>query len=496
MPATKAPKKNQKQSSTNSKRSALASQQEPSELEVFKVFCEQLLVTENGGQLILEDWQLRVLADHFGGAVEEVVLLPKGQGKTTLFAALTIWSLLTTPDARIYMAAASRDQASLMYQHALGFVERSPQLQELIATKPGYRELRLRSDSGFIRTVSADSNTNDGTGATLVCVDEYHRHKTTDLVAVFRDGLGKRGGRMVTISTAGANMRTPLGQVRERAYLLEDQQREDFHLRAVSPDGSFVFHEWAVPEGFDVDDVEIVKRANPSSFVTVDELRRRYESPSMHRREWLRYAANQWVGALEDAWLEPGRWQTLCDPDLVIPDGADVFLGVDIGLRHDTSAVAVVHQLPDGKFAVEGQVFVPPESGDLDLAKVEQHVIALADRYQVQSLTYDRWGFARSAQYLSDRGLLCLDMPMTNERTVPACARLLEAVNRGELVHNGDPVLQAHVEAGAIRETERGWRISKGKTASQGGKIDLLMAMLLAFNTASASNPEITVEWI
>jgi phage terminase large subunit-like protein len=85
---------------------------------------------------------------------------------------------------------------------------------------------------------------------------------------------------------------------------------------------------------------------------------------------------------------------------------------------------------------------------------------------------------------------------MTNERTVPACARLLEAVNRGELVHNGDPVLQAHVEAGAIRETERGWRISKGKTASQGGKIDLLMAMLLAFNTASASNPEITVEWI
>jgi phage terminase large subunit-like protein len=445
---------------------------------------------------VLEDWQRQVLADHFDGAVEEVVLLPKGQGKTTLFAALTLWGLLTTSDARIYMAAASRDQASLMYQHALGFVERSPQLQELIATRPGYRELRLRQGSGFIRTVSADSNTNDGTGATLVCVDEYHRHKTTDLYAVFRDGLGKRGGKMVTISTAGANSQTPLGQMRERAYLLDDQTRNDFHLRAASPDGSFVVHEWAVPEGEDVDDVEIVKRANPSSFVTVDELRRRKDSPSMHRREWLRYAANQWVGALEDAWLEPGKWQTLCDPEMSIPEGAEVFLGVDIGLRHDTSAVAVVHQLPDGRFAVEGTVFVPPQSGDLDLAKVEQHVIGLADRYVVQSLTYDRWGFARSAQYLSDRGLLCLDMPMTNERTVPACARLLEAVNRGELVHNGDPVLQAHVEAGAIRETERGWRISKGKTAQQGGKIDLLMAMLLAFNTASASNPDITVEWI
>jgi phage terminase large subunit-like protein len=466
------------------------------ELEAFDAFCRAYLVIENGGSLLLEDWQREVLIDHFDGAVEEVVLLPKGQGKTTLFAALSLWSLLTTSDARIYLAAASRDQASLMYQHALGFVDRQPKLQELIATRPGYRELRNRSDSGFLRTVSADSNTNDGTGATLVCVDEYHRHKTTDLVAVFRDGLGKRGGKMVTISTAGANSRTPLGQVRERAHLLKDQSRDDFHFRAVSPDGSFRYHEWAVPDGEDVDSIEVVKRANPSSFVTVEELRRRYESPSMHRREWLRYAANQWVGALEDAWLEPGRWSALADPEMVIPDGAEVYLGVDIGLRHDTSAVAIVHQLPDGRYAVEGTVFEPPAEGDLDLSKVEQHIMSLADRYAVQSLTYDRWGFARSAQYLSDMGLLCLDMPMTNERTVPACARLLEAVNRAELVHNGDPVLTAHVEAGAIRETERGWRISKGKTAQQGGKIDLLMAMLLAHTTASASNPTINIEWI
>lgn len=489
-------KRSRSPSSTNSKASEPESTG-ASQLELFDLFCSQLLITENGGPLILEEWQRSVLLDHFAGAIEEIVILPKGNGKTTLFAAICLFELLTTPDARCYMAAASRDQASLMYQHALGFVERSPQLQELIATRPGYRELRLRSGTGFVRTVSADSNTNDGTGATLVCLDEYHRHKTPALYGVFRDGLGKRGGRMVTISTAGANLQTPLGQIRERAHLLEDKQQDDFHSRFASPDGSFIVHEWSVPEGEDVDSVEVVKRANPSSFVTVEELRRRHESPSMHEREWRRYAANQWVGTIEDAWLEAGKWETLCEPGVEIPEGSEVYLGVDIALKHDTSAVAVVWQREDGKYVVEGTVFEPPGEGmDMDLAKVEEHIVSLADRFAVQSLTYDRWGFARSAQYLSDRGLFCLDMPMTNERTVPASSRLLEAVNRKELVHSGDPILQAHVNHGAIRETERGWRISKGKTAQNGGKIDLLMALLLAFTTASASNPEVSVEWI
>jgi hypothetical protein len=75
---------------------------------------------------------------------------------------------------------------------------------------------------------------------------------------------------------------------------------------------------------------------------------------------------------------------------------------------------------------------------------------------------------------------------MTNERTVPACSRLLEAVNRGELVHDGDPVLEAHVEAGTIEMTERGARIAKAPRGKVGrGKIDALIGLLLAFTIAA-----------
>lgn len=430
------------------------------------------------------------MLDLFDGCQEAVILLPKGNGKTTLFGAMSLFHLLTTDDARCYIAAASRDQATLMYQHAAGFVQRNASLAEVILVRAGYRELRRKADTGFVKVLASDSNTADGVAGTLCLVDELHRHKTPDLYAVFRDGLGKRNGQMVTISTAGADTRSPLGQLRDKAYLLKDREQDGFHFRGRSPDGSFVAHEWAVPLGEDTDDVEVVKKANPSSFVTVEDLRRRHESPSMHERDWLRFAANQWHGHLEDAWIEAGKWGALADTDVFIPEHSDVWVGVDIGLRHDTSAVVVISREDvdgePGRWIVESTVFEPPEGGELQLADVENHIMGLADRFTVRGVVYDRWAFSRSAQELESRGLLTIEFPMTNERTVPACARLLEAVNRGEFVHDGDPVLTSHIEAGAVRMTERGWRISKGRTTQVGtGKIDALIALLLVFTIAA-----------
>ena len=85
---------------------------------------------------------------------------------------------------------------------------------------------------------------------------------------------------------------------------------------------------------------------------------------------------------------------------------------------------------------------------------------------------------------------------MTNARMAPACDRLREAINRGEFVHDGDPALTAHVEAGVTKYTERGWRLSKAKAADGGGKIDMLMAMLLAFTQAGGETANVEVVWI
>ena len=85
-----------------------------------------------------------------------------------------------------------------------------------------------------------------------------------------------------------------------------------------------------------------------------------------------------------------------------------------------------------------------------------------------------------------------VEFPMTNERTVPASSRLYEAVQAGRLVHDGDPVLTAHVKAGSTRDTERGWRLAKGKAKRP---IDALMALLIAFPQADQANTGGGFEW-
>lgn len=470
------PRRRSGRGSTNSPRAV-----EPRRrLRDFERFSEGLL-TENGPPFRLEAWQRRVLTDIFGGARETVCLLPKGNGKTTLFAALALYHLLTTADAKCYIAAASRDQATLMYDHARGFVRRTEQLGVLVDVKAGYREIRSRHDSGFVRVLAADANTADGVGPTLALVDELHRHKSNQLYSVFRDGLGKRGGQIITISTAGDSLDSPLGQMRQAALELPDQERDGFHVRAAAADGGYVHHEWSVPDGKATDDIRVVKRANPASFVTVDQLRQRRGSASMHERDWLRYACNRWVN-FTDPWLPAGAWEACANPDAVIPAGADVVVGVDIGLKQDRSAVAVACATP-GATVVAARVFDPPPSGALDLSLVEQAIRDFADRYHVTAVAYDRWAFERSAQQLQDEGLPMVEFPMTNLRTVPASNRLYEAVMARRVLHDGDPVLAQHVANGVTRDTDRGWRLAKGKAT---GPIDALIAVLMAHDLATA----------
>jgi hypothetical protein len=192
---------------------------EPPELEAFARFCGAL-VLEDGSRMSLEPFQRRMLRDFFGGTVETLILLPKKNGKSTLLGALGLFHLVTTPDAECVIGAASRDQATILYDQAAGFVRRSAGLEQRVHVKRGYREIQARRDSGRIRVLAADVDTADGVIPTLALVDELHRHKSAGLYGIFRDGLGPRRGRMITISTAGDSETSPLGLMRAKAHRL------------------------------------------------------------------------------------------------------------------------------------------------------------------------------------------------------------------------------------------------------------------------------------
>ena len=76
----------------------------------------------------LEPFQRTIVDEVFSARRETVALRPRGNGKSSLLAAVALWSLLRKPDAQIVVGAASRDQAAILFDSRAGMpaTPRSP----------------------------------------------------------------------------------------------------------------------------------------------------------------------------------------------------------------------------------------------------------------------------------------------------------------------------------------------------------------------------------
>src|SRR5438477_130833 len=98
----------------------------------------------------LEPFQRNIASAAFAPERELLVLLPKGNGKTTLVAALAVHHILTVPNPAVYVAAASRDQATVLYEAAREFAGH-PSLDGRIVL----RHLELRVAGGHLRVLAS-----------------------------------------------------------------------------------------------------------------------------------------------------------------------------------------------------------------------------------------------------------------------------------------------------------------------------------------------------
>src|SRR5574340_814951 len=188
---------------------------EPFTLEHFEAWAERLIL-DNGEAWVLEPFQREFISNVFdlGGETECWLIVPEGNGKTTMIAGLALYGLRFTEDALIPVAASSRDQARIMYRQAKGFLRRSELDDPGYRFEPfdGYRRIDLRVPgrtkrgeiAGSIEIHAADASTGDGIiPAPYAFLDELHRHKSLDLYETWRGKLEKRHAQIVTISTAG-----------------------------------------------------------------------------------------------------------------------------------------------------------------------------------------------------------------------------------------------------------------------------------------------------
>jgi len=453
----------------------------PPELGVFARFCRNVLVLEDGSPLVLERFQLTMLADYFAGARETLVLLSKKNGKTTLLAALALYHLIRTPDAECVIGATSRDQATILFDQARGFVERSEALRERVVVKRGFREIRSRRDAGRIRVLAADVDTADGIIPTLALVDELHRARSTELYGVFRDGLGPREGQMLAISVAGDHEGSPLGVMRSTARKLPDVVRRNGYTYARTRDGAFVLHEWSLEDGDDREDMRVVKRVNPASWQTLDRLRERHDSPSMLTWQWARFACGVWMSA-DAYWLTGEVWHDAERPEL-IEHGDRVTIGFD-GARYGDATALVACRVSDGLLQPLGVWEAPGGASEWEVpaGEVDAAVAKAFESYDVVRGYFDPplWQTEIDTWSREFGEAVVLRYSTARSRMQQATERFRTDLAAGKVTHVGDERLTAHVLAAQMRETRGGYWLTKSRPGSP-DKIDLAVASVLAY---------------
>lgn len=418
------------------------------------------LTLDSDQRVVLEGFQDEVLTDIFAGVSEVWVIIPEGNGKTTLMALLALYHAEFRPFAAVPVAASSREQAEILYRQAEGFVLRSQQLHEMVESAiqiakgkrktdvprftclEGYRRINHHG-GGRIQVFAADDRTGDGLIPTLGLLDELHRHRDLALYRTWAGKILKRGGQIVAISTAGepgSDFELTRERIRNQAT---DVRRDGFHTRYAA--GRVVLHEWAVPETADVEDMVLVKAANPFTGVTIEALREKYASPTMTLHHWRRFVCNLPTRDSISA-IQEGEWRAAIAAE-PIPAGEPVWVGLDVAWKWDTTAAVPLWWRPDAHRQLgEARIVVPPRDGtSTNPELIKRELRDIHARNPIHTVVMDSSRAEDIAAWIEQElGCTVLDWPQANSVAAREYDRFMEGLRGGTLQHAGDAGLQQH----------------------------------------------------
>jgi phage terminase large subunit-like protein len=396
-----------------------------------------------------------------------VVGIPRGNGKSPLCGGIADFELAERQDSpNIFCAAASREQAGIVHRFAYDLPQGGPMEDfiEFPRVKDALGPLKMPYNDGVLKVLSADGNLQHGKNPSVVIEDELHAFTTgkqQELHFALTTALHKRSDSvMIIITTAGADKASLLGELYDSMLQTHELEYSDDGCLMVGRDyeSKSLLIWYGAPEDADVSDPAVWRACNPASWISDESLllAARREPESVFRRLYL----NQWVRGA-DAAIQPGAWDA-CLLDGDIEPGADVWLGVDVGEKHDPSSIVMVSPQGD-RLRMKAFVFDPEEHNVKTLLPIlEAKIREIADEYNLRGLGYDPWQFRRSAELLEADGIRAIEYPQNDSHMVPASQLFYELIMQEVIAHDGEKILRKHMLAAAAKQTSRGaWRIEK-----------------------------------
>ena len=161
-----------------------------------------------------------------------------------------------------------------------------------------------------------------------------------------------------------------------------------------------------------------------------------------------------------------------------------LFLGLDIGIRRDTTAVVAIAQdyKREGGLKLHSHRIWSPPVNIVD--EVEPFLFWMFRNLRIAALHYDPYQCMATQQKLLTAGYGDRLQEVNQQTAMVAAANSLHgAITEGRLRLYPDDEIQSHFSWTRAKHTERGWRIVKTK---QSKSIDFVVALAMAILGATS----------
>lgn len=450
----------------------------------FSAFCAKFVKVPKGTgaltPLKLRDWQRDLVGSVLDADVQPRTagwMMPRGQGKSTLVAAMGLYELFEGGEgATVCVVAVDERQAGIVFGIARRMVELDP---ELSARCQVFKErLVIPGRDSQFHCLPAEPKRLEGLDYSLAILDEAGV-VNRDSYEVLTLAQGKRErSTLVCIGTPGPN--------------LDDQVLADLRNYAAEhrDDASLAWREFSAA-GYDdhpVDCQHCWELANPAldDFLYRDAMTALLP-PKTRESTFRRARLCQFASDSEGKFLPSGVWEDLATGSPV-PDGANVVLALDGSFSDDTTALLVGTVATEPHFDAV-QVWQRPRPDDttyrVPVADVENAIREACRRWQVAEIIADPYRWTRTLQALEAEKLPVVEFPHSPSRLTAATGDLYSAAVNAKMTHSGDATLAAHVNAAVIIEDARGMRLSKQSRSPSAPKIDLAACLVMAHSRAT-----------
>ena len=477
-----------------------------------------------GEAVVLEPFQILLICAVYGfrskkelsqRMVTDVILfIPRKAGKSTLTAVIALYELLCgEAGAEVFTLATNREQATIVFDAAKGFIENMPKELGDMFNLSKYTIGKRGDSQSMFKALSRDTKkTGDGKNPSCVIIDEAAQIVDRNSIEVLHSGMVARQNPLrIYITTASFTKDTKFYEdfslFRSRLTGEAEDNPRWFGLLY----GLDLADDWRDPKTW--------AKANPMHGISVFEsaIAQRADE-AKHKpaalNEFLCKTLNIFVSA-NTAWIDRAYWD---DAECIIkesrPEPEAVFIGFDLAATRDLNAVCTLKRYGEMDYEAEWQFFLPEQSIDLipkhysdifrvaistgilkltegnvmDDREISEFIKGQCEKYDVQEVGYDAYNAASMVARLHDYGIPVKKVGQGMAVLNNPSKYIEKLILNKQIKHNGNPFVGWQLGNCEVYTDVNGNIKVRKNEADQAAKVDGIIALIIAAH-CSLDNP-------